>query len=368
MRICTNCREVCGEWRLLACPRCHLPFGQEPAITQSGIRNTAFKWVAKNLAYVSVFTLVVLWNDLAEVKKSVLNTVTASIAQRVNRQFSDSALRELVITQASKDVQSLYRAELQPRLSEIESKAKEQYASLSSTAARMERVSATKLDSFEKSVDGLSVKVANVDSMAESAKAELEALRRRREVSDLAVAAISNGDVKAFDRLQVLSGTEDRDLGLLAGASLVQIVQFYELMSRIEAITIEFRSSSGVRQEKDLTLCDLLATVRSNPKWEVRARAARLISKWRNAAALEVLMTAMKSDPHLEVRKEATRAFSRITEHAIKGNSIEVKPILDWHVQNKQSVDLKLTDTQTCVSRNWLAGNPVRLDLPTARR
>lgn len=151
-------------------------------------------------------------------------------------------------------------------------------------------------------------------------QSEILFLRERNRLTSWADEAIATGSRAAYDRLcEILDDPRKVKLTHAAQAEILRVHNFYQNGSRIERFDIPvatyFPDEALLKdsQLKDDQIIFLLQK-RTHP-WQVRLKAANLLSPRRSLLVGDALVKAVLEDDNLDVVKEAALSFEQLTGH-----------------------------------------------------
>jgi hypothetical protein len=150
---------------------------------------------------------------------------------------------------------------------------------------------------------------------------QLETIKKRTQLMELADRAVSEGDRKAFDQLMQVFNAEDHPLKPLAGSLIFQVKSFYLAGSRTGGHKLVIRRFARLAtddpqpptDESSYSTDDLVYALQYSEHWADRAKAAELLRLRRRKEVPDALFNSMLSDEHLEVVRNAVRSFEGLT-------------------------------------------------------
>jgi hypothetical protein len=171
--------------------------------------------------------------------------------------------------------------------------------------------------------------------LASEVRSQVEVLRKRNRLTDLADRAIVLGERNAYEHLRsALSESEYQALGLAVRTELAKVEHFYRFGTRLDGYVIpvvELFPGRGFSGEEDLATEDIIGLLLSPDKvpWKVRGRAAWMLGRQRPIEVTEALATAIRTEPNLDVLKECVFTFEENTGYRAE-EVFDTGPLLAW--------------------------------------
>jgi hypothetical protein len=163
---------------------------------------------------------------------------------------------------------------------------------------------------------------------------ELETLRARNLLTELADRAISDGDRVAYANLRSsLKGELSEARRASVEAEVLRVEHFYSSSARLGRFQLPLRDlfpGEEVTEESKLTTEQLVGLLGDKGNhWKVRTRAAWLLSGRPSSQATEALVEAIRSDPNLDVVKECVYSFEDNTQYRSE-HLFDTEALVGW--------------------------------------
>ena len=191
-------------------------------------------------------------------------------------------------------------------------------------------------------------------NLVSEAKSELAVLKQRNQITALADAAISQGSVEAYIKLEdMVTKARLSDTRGPEEAELFRVFNAYTgfAPSRVGTVTLNAKVINSTKdKEEELTTEDMIPFLLTNRDFLTRGRCAKLISsvgkQWSYKTA-ETLIGAMKHESHLEVHRYLKAAFKHIVPDCKLEGPLDNSGIIKWWEENKENVRAKDSDKPT---------------------
>ncbi|MGE5197381.1 MAG: HEAT repeat domain-containing protein [Deltaproteobacteria bacterium] len=167
---------------------------------------------------------------------------------------------------------------------------------------------------------------------------QVEVLKTRNRLAQLANVAISEGSRQALQELEDIAGDPNKaDLAEVANAEVMRVKAFFATTSRLKEQTVKYNNSEGIVIVDDkIPTATLISDLRDNPDWRVRAKFAELLAIRNEEGVAQALLEAAASDENLYVMKAALEAFATVT--GFKSSDIfDYKSAREWWDKNKNT-------------------------------
>lgn len=186
---------------------------------------------------------------------------------------------------------------------------------------------------------------AATNEQLKKASEELEFIKQRNDLIRLGDRCIAKGDRASYDR--VLKIAEDplykgSELQNMATSEILRIKSFYLSGERYGSTPlIKTLSNGGTIKDDELSVEDLIHTLKNSKKDADRSVAAKLLGSKKRQDIPDILLEAFLNDQSLDVVRYALKSFSALTNY----NPKDVFPFKDarvWWDENRTQTLTKL--------------------------
>lgn len=180
----------------------------------------------------------------------------------------------------------------------------------------------------------------DINVLKDRTNAEIREAQTLRHYSELADRAIAKGDRQSFDQLMEMYRSqrpEEPGYDALV-ANIMRTKSYWLLVNRVPTDTLT-RHGKTIKAS-DLTTCELIDELDSNPTWEIRALMAKTLTR-KEKGVPEALLRAIKTDRHIHVVRDAIRTWAVVTGFA-SSDVLDVEPIETWWKENQDKTVARL--------------------------
>lgn len=243
--------------------------------------------------------------------------------QRIAKQFEEPYISSLMKQVAEQQSKSILEQQVNPEVTRFKNEVN------------------SNIDEFDKYLTELKAKY---EQDYASLSSEVTILKKRNEIMKLGDLGTQAADRSALEELEKISReSEDASLKTAANSEIARIKSFWLGITRLKGRNLI--KNGEVKKDEDFTTAELIQTMLSNPKWDVRALAAQALRKRKEKGVPEALMKCIKNDRNLEVVKDAMKSFEGVTGYdspdVFSSNYIE-----KWWVEHGEETTAKLKDSQ----------------------
>lgn len=379
-RSCSRCNKLTTDDRLVRCQFCGSLFNsladspypltaqQENRIYEN-LRKQLKLYVFGGFSILALISGVFLFDSMISAYNRATDFLNKTVLDRVTNEFREPAIKKTVSEVASKEAKQVLVEQIQPAVSKFQ---KETQSSITSFKKFTEDTQARYTRDYQRLASGLANVEANgrraerltqgitatvskletaskdADAMNKAMSAELDELRRRKSVTDLGVAAISEASRPAFVSLSRIAETDSSpEIRQLAFSEMLRVKAFWVSVSRTADVTLH--KDGKVISAGDLKTCEAVKEAAHNPDWPVRAVLTAALGGRRSGNVPETLLEIVEKDDNLEVVKDAVQAWSSLTGYH-SPDVFGVPFIRDWWKENRESFVKGLTPPEPSCS------------------
>lgn len=266
-----------------------------------------------------------------------VESVRKSVNIRLNEEFQTPRIQQTVSDAAAAQSKTLMDQRITPEVRRIRDQ----------TAADLRKFQDF-LHGYETNYktdfDKLSKTTGASEALVQSLREQIEIISLRNRVAELGDAAITDGDRSSFDVLNNVADdpAQTAEARKLNFSEALQVKKFWIGINRIKAQQFTWRGSDGKpMEENQLSTCDLLRELQNSGIWQVRAKAAQLLSDHHEVGVPEGLLAAIKSDRNLHVVADAVHSFGSVT--GFQSPDVFGQPFIEnWWRDHNQDVSKSL--------------------------
>ncbi len=167
---------------------------------------------------------------------------------------------------------------------------------------------------------------------------ELEKVRDRALLTELADRAIAESSRNAFDKLEDISenSEEGSPLRMASDAECLRVMSFWAKMQK-EPENKPLKKSDGTEiPSSEFTTKELIAMLLKDDRWDVRRQAANWLAKREEVDVCDALVECLKTEKDIEVVHNALSSFKGLTRQDF--GLLQYQKAIDWWEENRDSV------------------------------
>ena len=308
MAKCPNCSQPLDDNNLLVCPHCHIDI---PTYIRANLDNlkksqdfldgykqridqeVSQKVKAQVWKYMIALSIICLVGLLVIFLADQFLT-TRVLSARLNQQLQQPYIREAMVNAAKAKTEEVIKKEVFPQIEGAKVQADKEFSSFKSF---------------------LEDKKAQLGREYDTLARQAAILKARNRLAQLANAAIAEGSRQALKDLEsTVNNPAKADLAEVAAAEVMRVKAFYATDARLKNASVPYTSSAGIIIVDDkMPTATLIADLKQNRDWLVRAKFAELLGDRKEPGVAEALLDAAEGDGNLNVVKAALGSFSRLT-------------------------------------------------------
>jgi hypothetical protein len=340
-RQCPRCQAVTTDDRLVRCPDCRSYFGvvgknpypltpeQEGKIYER-LRGRLKAYVFGSFSLLAVFSFILGFDSLKSIYDRSVNVLNGLVIQRIDREFQEPRIQELIGTVASHEAKDLLNKQIYPQVSSFQRETDFSIQKLKQLADALDQKYKLENDRLSHDLSNVAVRsaeatkltnalTANVallekrnrdaDELIRSLSGAVQDLDRRKTLYDLSAKA-THGDRQALTTLMTVS-QQDGPGRELAISEIERVKSFWLTVSHIKSTKL-VKDGKEIQTDQ-LSTCELRSALSKSTEFQIRAVCANQLASRRERGVPEALAEAIRGDQHLEVVRDAVLSWQMLT-------------------------------------------------------